>query len=135
MQCLVCLFRSLLPFRDQQIALPPRDALYEAVNERFGRMISHGGIEEVERLYSQTPGNDFPPLKAVGVQAIRSYLAGEIDRERLLELGRRDTRRYAKRQMTWFRRQIIPEMVVETKYSEINLPNIFSKISRFLLTE
>jgi tRNA dimethylallyltransferase len=117
------------------VTLPPRDALYDAVNERFGQMISQGALEEVERLFSQAPEDDFPLLKAVGVQAIRSYLAGEIDRERLLELGRRDTRRYAKRQMTWFRRQIIPEMTIETKYSEINLPKIFSKISRFLLTE
>lgn len=117
------------------VILPPRDALYDAVNERFVRMISQGGIEEVGRLMSQTPADDFPLLKAVGVQAIRSYLAGEIDRERLLELGQRDTRRYAKRQMTWFRRQIIPEITLKTKYSEIKLPEIFSEISKFVLTE
>lgn len=117
------------------VTLPPREALYDAVNERFGRMISRGGIEEVERLLAKRPANDFPLLKAVGVPAIRSYLAGEIDRERLLELGRRDTRRYAKRQLTWFRRQIIPELTIETKYSEYNLPEIFSKISNFLLTD
>tara|TARA_R110000868_G_scaffold4155_31_gene25555 strand:- start:8892 stop:9833 length:942 start_codon:yes stop_codon:yes gene_type:complete len=117
------------------VMLPPREKLYEAADDRFGRMLDNGATEEVAQLMSKSPPDDFPLLKAVGVQAIRAFLAGDIDRERLLELGRRDTRRYAKRQMTWFRRQIIPEIKINTKYSEINIPEIFSEISSFVLTD
>jgi len=116
------------------VTLPPRAALYDDVDARFGWMIDNGAVEEVERLMTRHPADDFPLLKAVGVQAIRSFLAGEIDRERLLELGQRDTRRYAKRQLTWFRRQIIPQIAVQTQYSEINSDKIFAEISNFVLT-
>jgi tRNA dimethylallyltransferase len=117
------------------VMLPPRDMLYERVNSRFAGMIENGGIDEVRQLLSGAPDPDFPLLKAVGVPPIRMYLEGEIGRERLLDLGQRDTRRYAKRQMTWFRRQIIPEIAIDTQYSEINRAYIFSEISNFVLTD
>jgi tRNA dimethylallyltransferase len=117
------------------VTLPPREELYVIANERFQWMMENGAMEEVSQLFSQAPPADLPLLKAVGVQVIRTFLDGNIDRDRVLELGQRDTRRYAKRQMTWFRRQIIPEITVETKYLEINTKNIFSNISSFLLTD
>jgi tRNA dimethylallyltransferase len=117
------------------VTLPPREELYAIANERFRWMMDNGAMDEITRLFSQSPPDDLPLLKAVGVQAIRAFLAGEIDREHLIELGQRDTRRYAKRQMTWFRRQIIPEIVIDMKYSEINTENIFSDISSFVLTD
>ena len=113
---------------------PLREALYEACDARFETMISRGAVEEVERLIGLAPGADSPLWKAVGVPPIRAMLAGEIDRARMAELGRRDTRRYAKRQLTWFRHQIVADMEIETKYSEINKDQIFSEISIFLLT-
>jgi tRNA dimethylallyltransferase len=115
--------------------LPPREHLYAAANDRFDGMLDNGAVEEVAALMDRSPAKDFPLLKAVGVPPIRAYLGGEIDRERMKELGKRDTRRYAKRQMTWFRRQFVPEMVVETKYSEIKWDKIFSEIRNFLLTD
>lgn len=117
------------------VMLPPRDTLYGAINERYARMIDNGGIEEVREMLARLPESDFPLLKAVGVSPIRAFLDGEIDRNRLVELGRRDTRRYAKRQMTWFRRQIISEITIEKKYSENLIPDIFSEISKFVLTK
>ena len=115
--------------------LPPREHLYAAANDRFDGMLDNGAVEEVAALMDRSPAKDFPLLKAVGVPPIRAYLGDEIDRERMKELGKRDTRRYAKRQMTWFRRQFVPEMVVETKYSEIKWDKIFSEIRNFLLTD
>lgn len=117
------------------VMLPPRDRLYEAVNGRFAWMVENGGVDEVRQMLYGSPDPDFPLLKAVGVPPVRMYLEGEIDRDRLLELGQRDTRRYAKRQMTWFRRQIIPEITIDTQYSEINLMEFFSDISKFVLTD
>jgi tRNA dimethylallyltransferase len=115
--------------------LPPREDLYAIANDRFDAMLDRGAVEEVASLLDRSPAEDFPLLKAVGVPPIRAHLAGEIDRERLKELGKRDTRRYAKRQMTWFRRQFIPQMTIETKHSEINQDEIFSEIRKFLLTD
>lgn len=117
------------------VMLPPRELLYQAIDARFVEMIDSGGVDEVRKMLSLSPADDFPLLKAVGVPAIRAFLAGEIEHERLLERGQRDSRRYAKRQMTWFRRQIIPEFAIDTQYSEINQKNFFSKISTFMLTK
>lgn len=117
------------------VLLPPREELYRTIDERFVRMIEGGAIEEVEALLSLTPAEDFPLLKAVGVPALCAFLTGEIDRDRLIEWGQRDSRRYAKRQITWFRRQIIPEIAISTQYSEIQIHEIFSKISNYMLTD
>lgn len=115
--------------------LPPREELYNAANLRFDEMLERGAIEEVASLLDRSPAEDFPLLKAVGVPPIRAYLGDEIDRVRLKELATRDTRRYAKRQMTWFRNQFIPEMMIKTKHSENNVDEIFSEIRKYLLTD
>jgi tRNA dimethylallyltransferase len=117
------------------VALPEREGLYENIDRRFEHMIEEGAVDEAEKLLATNPPEDFPLLKAVGVPPIRRFLAGEIDRNRMIELGKRDSRRYAKRQMTWFRHQIIPEITLQKKLSEINEENIFSEISIFLLTD
>ena len=116
------------------VTAPPREELYSVIDDRFDWMIGAGAVEEVEALLDAGPAEDFPPLKAVGVPPIRAYIRGEIGRERMSELGKRDTRRYAKRQGTWFRHQIIPEITVQTKYSKKTNDQIFPEISDFLLT-
>ena len=116
------------------VTAPPRDDLYARIENRFDRMIDAGAIGEVENLLAAGPEHDFPLLKAVGVPPIRAFIDGEIDRERMAELGKRDTRRYAKRQSTWFRHQIIPDITIDTKYSEKSSDKIFPEISDFLLT-
>ncbi|MGB0630738.1 MAG: tRNA (adenosine(37)-N6)-dimethylallyltransferase MiaA [Alphaproteobacteria bacterium] len=116
------------------VTAPPRDDLYAAIDARFDRMIAAGAVEEVEDFLATGPAPDFPLLKAVGVAPIRAFIEGDIDRDRMIELGKRDTRRYAKRQGTWFRHQIIPEITLKTKYSENFGEQIFPEISNFLLT-
>ncbi len=115
--------------------LPHRDDLYTAVNTRFDQMLNGGAIDEVALLLKRSPPDGFPLLKAVGVPPIWAYLRSEIDRERLRELGKRDSRRYAKRQMTWFRHQFISQISIKKKYSEYNWDEIFSEIRNFLLTD
>jgi tRNA dimethylallyltransferase len=60
--------------------------------------------------------------------------AGEISLQEAIRLGQQATRRYAKRQTTWFRHQLTPDYVVSEQYSERLRPEIFSHISKFLLT-
>jgi tRNA dimethylallyltransferase len=87
------------------ILLPPRDWLYARCDERFARMFDGGAIEEVERLLARNLNPDLPVMRAIGVSEIAAYLRGELTREQAIDAGRQATRRYAKRQYTWFAHQ------------------------------
>lgn len=113
---------------------PPRDGLYAVCDTRFSNMIGEGALDEVRSLAALGVAEDAAIMKAVGVPPLRRHLAGEISLDEAVRLGQRDTRRYAKRQSTWFRNQILPEMTLNEQYSETMSENIFPFISNFLLT-
>ncbi|MEN3350869.1 MAG: tRNA dimethylallyltransferase [Bradyrhizobium sp.] len=85
---------------------PERDALYARIDARFGTMLEAGAPDEVARLATRKLDPLLPAMKAHGVPALIRHLAGEISREQAAEIGRADTRHYAKRQFTWFRHQL-----------------------------
>jgi len=85
---------------------PERDQLYARIDARFGAMLDAGALEEVAALAARKLDPLLPAMKAHGVPALIRYLAGEITREAAAEIGRADTRHYAKRQFTWFRHQL-----------------------------
>ena len=85
---------------------PDRDALYARIDARFDAMLKAGALEEVERLAARQLDSLLPAMKAHGVPALISHLRGEITLEAAAEIGRADTRHYAKRQFTWFRHQL-----------------------------
>ena len=85
---------------------PERDALYAGIDARFDAMLQAGALEEVEQLAARKLDPLLPAMKAHGVPALIRYLGGEITREQAAEIGRADTRHYAKRQFTWFRHQL-----------------------------
>ena len=87
------------------VLLPPRDWLYERCDRRFEQMMREDGLEEVRQLVRQDLNPLLPVMRAIGVREIAAFLRGEMDREQALEAGRLATRRYAKRQYTWFSRQ------------------------------
>ncbi|KEQ51480.1 tRNA (adenosine(37)-N6)-dimethylallyltransferase MiaA [Sphingobium chlorophenolicum] len=91
------------------ILLPPRDWLIARCDLRFGQMVDSGAVAEVETLLARRLSPDLPVMRAIGVPEIAAWLAGEIDRDTMLERGRIATRQYAKRQYTWFSRQPPPE--------------------------
>ena len=122
------------------ILLPPRDALYAAIDQRLERMFAGGAIDEVRRLLARQMSPLLPAMKAVGVREIGLYLAGECTRDTALAAAQQATRRYAKRQYTWFRNRLpvskkLRKTVIDTQFSEKSLPGIFSFIRQFLLTE
>ncbi|MFG1398404.1 tRNA (adenosine(37)-N6)-dimethylallyltransferase MiaA [Roseixanthobacter pseudopolyaromaticivorans] len=101
----------------QPPALPPeglvkrvlqldRDILRRQIDRRFEVMMEGGALEEVERLAERRLPADRPLLKACGVPAMMRHLAGDISRSQAVTEGQTDTRRYAKRQETWFRHQM-----------------------------
>jgi tRNA dimethylallyltransferase len=114
--------------------LPPRDALYAACDRRFAAMIAAGAVEEVKALLALDLDPELPAMKAVGVREIAAYLRGEIDRARMMALGQQATRRYAKRQYTWFRHRLPGAVTLHEQYSERLDMVIFKKIRETLLT-
>lgn len=81
----------------------PRERLYAAINRRIDLMISAGLVEEVRGLLAKGYQIDAPPLQAIGYKEIAAYLRGEIELADAIEMAKRQTRRLAKRQLTWFR--------------------------------
>jgi len=87
------------------ILLPPRDWLQARCDERFEKIFSDEGIEEVSLLLERRLPALAPVMRAIGVREIAAFLQGALDRDGALAAGRIATRQYAKRQYTWFRRQ------------------------------
>ena len=83
---------------------PDRDALYARVNARAARMFDNGLIEETRRIYSKY-GESTLPLSSLGYKQAMQLIRGEIDRKLALSAAQQAHRNYAKRQMTWFRRE------------------------------
>ena len=81
-----------------------RSKLYEIINSRVDHMVKSGLVDEVRSLLNDGLDKSCQSMKAIGYRQIISYLEGEYDLNTAIELIKRDSRRYAKRQLTWFRR-------------------------------
>ena len=79
-----------------------REELYERINLRMDMMLEAGLIEEAKALY---PLRHLEPLQTVGYREVFSWMDGEYDEEEMIRLLKRNSRHYAKRQLTWFTRQ------------------------------
>ncbi len=116
------------------LLMPQRAELNAAIDARFLAMIEAGALDEVRRLAAKRLDPALPALKALGVPALIKHLKGLISLDEAVALGQQASRQYAKRQATWFRHQLKPDLTIDTQYSERLLPGIFNKIRRFLLT-
>ena len=85
---------------------PERETLYARIDARFDVMLDSGALDEVAALAARGLDPLLPAMKAHGVPVLIRHLKGEISREEAGEIGRADTRHYAKRQFTWFRHQL-----------------------------
>jgi tRNA dimethylallyltransferase len=83
----------------------PRAELYRRCDLRLAAMVRGGALEEVRRLIDRNLPPKSPLLKALGVAPLAAHLRGETSLEEALSRAQMDTRRYAKRQLTWFRNQ------------------------------
>lgn len=80
-----------------------REKLYERINLRVDIMIKQGLVQEVESIIKKYKG--FPTaMQALGYKEVHEYLKGEVNEEEMIEKIKRESRRYAKRQITWFKR-------------------------------
>jgi tRNA dimethylallyltransferase len=87
------------------ILLPPRKWLYARCDERFAHMIDQGAVTEVERLLVRRLNSNLPVMRAIGVQELSRHLLRETSLDQAIAAGQQATRRYAKRQYTWFAHQ------------------------------
>jgi tRNA dimethylallyltransferase len=85
---------------------PERGALVARIEARFDAMIAAGALDEVRALDARALDERLPAMKAHGVPWLRRHLRGEISIAEAAEGAKMDTRRYAKRQVTWFRNQM-----------------------------
>jgi tRNA dimethylallyltransferase len=82
-----------------------REKLYDRINRRVDRMLDAGLLDEVRTVMSMEGVDlDEPPLSTIGYREPIQHLRGEMDYDEMVRLVKRNTRRYAKRQLTWFRR-------------------------------
>ena len=85
---------------------PDRTALYAAIEARFEAMLANGALDEVRAFAARGLDPSLPAVKAHGAPALSAYLRGEIALAEAVEIGKRDTRHYAKRQFTWMAGQM-----------------------------
>lgn len=94
-----------------------RDILYNNIEKRVDIMFDKGLIEEVKMLHKKGYTKDMVSMQGLGYKEILDYLNGEISLERAIYLIKRDTRHFAKRQLTWFRREKDVEWINKQEFS------------------
>ncbi|HEX2724515.1 MAG TPA: tRNA (adenosine(37)-N6)-dimethylallyltransferase MiaA [Beijerinckiaceae bacterium] len=105
---------------------PDRDWLRARIEARFAAMIGQGALDEVRALGERRLDPALPVMRAHGVPALLAHLRGEITRDEAIAQGQADTRRYAKRQFTWFRHQMPGWTWVAPDAAEAALRETFS---------
>ncbi len=92
------------PYRSLFVCIAPeRQVLYERIDTRVDSMVKGGLFEEVGRLYDRGFTWELKPMQSLGYRHVGMVLTGEVDKHEAIRLMKRDTRHFAKRQLTWFR--------------------------------
>ncbi len=99
--------RPIIPkrFCRRTVLLPDRAELYGRINARFDKMVELGGLDEAKAVFAKGYDVSLPMMKAIGLQQFGPYLSGVMSLGEATDIAKRDTRRFAKRQFTWFRGQ------------------------------
>ncbi len=127
-----CEFRALVC-----ILLPQREELYAKIDRRVEQMLAEGLVDEVEKLVADHDPS-LKPFKTIGYRHVLSFLRSEVSYEEMVEIMKRDTRRLAKRQYTWWRHQ--PEKLswrnvtdlCENRENRVNGETIVDKVSQII---
>lgn len=97
-----------------------RRKLYPRINKRVDEMIEKGLIEEVQKLLDMGYTKDLVSMQGIGYKEIIPYLEGKIELDKAIEILKRNTRRFAKRQLTWFRRDNRIEWIDVSQFDSID---------------
>lgn len=104
----------------------PRDVVYKRINDRVDIMVKEGLIEEVKSLYDEYKDYNYSSLKAIGYKELFEYFKGNLTLDESLELIKKKSRNYAKRQYTWFNNQ------VDVKWFETDFNNFTNTVNDVL---
>ncbi|MEP3653537.1 MAG: tRNA (adenosine(37)-N6)-dimethylallyltransferase MiaA [Litorimonas sp.] len=87
------------------VLTPPREMLYARINARYDEMLRAGGLEEAKSVFAKGYDETLPVMKAIGLRQLQKYFSDLGTLDEAIEDAKRESRRFAKRQMTWFRNQ------------------------------
>lgn len=114
--------KPLIDVTPRRVAIePPRDELYARCDMRAETMFEMGAVEEVRALLDRNLNPDLPVMKALGVPELAAFMAGDMGRDEALAALQQATRRFAKRQLTWFRNQAADWPRVATAQAAVDL--------------
>ena len=103
------------------LILPPREKLYTQCNYRFTQMMAAGALQQVAELLNKNPNKTGGVFQAIGVSELTQVLEGSLSESKAIEHAQQMTRNYAKRQSTWFRHQMQPDIILEAPDFSENL--------------
>ena len=107
---------------------PPRAVLYDRCDRRLAAMLAAGALEEVAALKARRLDPGLPAMKALGVADLAAYLDGTMSLAEAQAAAQQATRRFAKRQLTWFRHRLPQGLRIDAQFSESFLEEILSFI-------
>jgi tRNA dimethylallyltransferase len=100
------------------LAMPERTALDAGIDARFDAMMAAGALDEACRLASLGLSTELPIMRALGVAPLAEHIAGKLTLEAAAAIAKSDTRKYAKRQRTWLKRNMISWNAIDTQQTE-----------------
>ena len=115
------------------LVLPPRAVTYASCDARFDAMLERGALDEARAVARLGLDRSLPGMKAIGLPELLAHLGGELTLEEARAQARRNTRRYAKRQSTWFRHQLDPDRTIPRMIGDAGPPDgLVADLRRFL---
>ncbi|MEC7148391.1 MAG: tRNA (adenosine(37)-N6)-dimethylallyltransferase MiaA [Pseudomonadota bacterium] len=112
--------------------MPERKALYSICDQRFLEFVEQGAVEEARAFDFITASPELPASKTLGLLELIKYTKGELELSDAVEQAQRATRRYAKRQLTWFRHQLDEDFLIQNLSCSKTVSDCFKKIVNFL---
>jgi tRNA dimethylallyltransferase len=127
---------ALRGYRTLKLGLfPDRDALYDRLNERCARMFEGGLVEEVRHILSLGYAESSKPFESHGYKQTLQLLRGELNAREAIFYAQRNTRNYAKRQVTWFRREQGLEWLKDFGDADVVREHTMMRVADFLTTQ
>jgi tRNA dimethylallyltransferase len=113
-----------------------KEALYRRIEERIDWQLTHGMVEETRALLDQGYGRELASMKGLGYRQVGAFLAHEYDYKEMVRRFKRDTRHFAKRQMTWFRKEsgVAWLSIEESEPCERTAERVIALIEQFVRT-
>ena len=112
--------------------MPERKALYSICDQRFLEFVEQGAVEEARAFDFITASPELPASKTLGLLELIKYTKGELELSDAVEQAQRATRRYAKRQLTWFRHQLDEDFLIQNLRCRKTVSDCLKKIVNFL---